>query len=97
MKNFLDLSVKTAVITLISSIVDNKSCIEEVDKLIQTNIINELNKYNNNNRNNNKVDSMNLINYFIKLVGNLDQPASVRIEGWGILCAFARTHFSIIR
>ncbi|CAJ0836243.1 12715_t:CDS:10, partial [Entrophospora sp. SA101] len=27
---------------------------------------------------------------------DLDQPASVRIEGWGILCAFARTHFSII-
>jgi hypothetical protein len=83
--------------TLISTIMDCKACIKEVDKLLLDRIINRASEditrlpfFQNH-------EEMNLLSYLVLVIRSKDLSSVVRIESWGILCACARTHFSIVR
>ncbi|GBC04366.1 hypothetical protein RclHR1_05640009 [Rhizophagus clarus] len=97
--NFLvhsDNAVRLATMTLISTIMDCKACIKEVDKLLSDTIINRTSAditrlpfFQN-------YQEMNLLSYLVLVIGSNEQLPVMRIESWGILCACARTHFSIV-
>lgn len=82
---------------LISTIMDCKACIMEVDKLLLDKVINRTSAdftrlpfFQNH-------EEMNLLSYLVLVIGSKELSPVVRIESWGILCACARTHFSIVR
>ncbi|CAB4383085.1 unnamed protein product [Rhizophagus irregularis] len=97
--NFLvhnDNAVRLATMVLVSTIMDCKACIKEVDKLLLDKVINrtsadftKLPFFQNH-------EEMNLLSYLVLVIGSKEQSPVVRIESWGILCACARTHFSIV-
>ncbi|RHZ85019.1 hypothetical protein Glove_73g36 [Diversispora epigaea] len=95
--NSEDVNVRIITMTLISNIVECKSCVEEVDNILRAPIINDggsshskISKYGKNK------EVVNLLTFLVKLIGSVDQPPSIRIESWGVLCACARTHFVLI-
>ncbi|CAG8515802.1 5172_t:CDS:10 [Diversispora eburnea] len=92
-----DVNVRIITMTLISNIVECKSCVEEVDNILRVPIINDggsshskISKYGKN------LEVVNLLTFLVKIISSVDQPPSIRIESWGVLCACARTHFVLI-
>jgi hypothetical protein len=94
---YLENVVRLAAMTLISTIMDCKIRIKEVDNLLLDKVIN------NTSANSTKLsffqnlEEMDLLSYLVLIIGSKDQSPAMRIESWGILCACARTHFSIVR
>ncbi len=83
--------------TLISTIMDCKACIEEVDKLLLIEVINNTLANIPRSSSFQNYGEMNLLSYLVFVIGDKDQSPAMKIESWGILCACARTHFSVVR
>ncbi|KAF0524602.1 ARM repeat-containing protein [Gigaspora margarita] len=91
-----DNNVRIATMSLISNIVECKSCVEEVENLIQAAVINEIVSNGTTSNSTQTFEITNLLAFLIKLIGNSSQPSNIRIEAWGVLCACTRTHFVVI-
>ncbi|CAG8454565.1 10543_t:CDS:10 [Acaulospora morrowiae] len=87
-----DVNVKIITMTLISSIVECKSCVEEVDNLLRATIISDgpIRVKQNYGQ---SFEVINILTFLVKLIGNVSQTTSIRIEAWSVLCACTRSHF----
>ncbi|CAI2176297.1 4075_t:CDS:10 [Funneliformis geosporum] len=89
-------AVRLATMTLISTIMDCKTCIKEVDKLLLAEIINSVSENIPRSSFFQNYDEMSLLYYLVLVIGSKDQSPAMKIEAWGVLCACTRTHFNIV-
>ncbi|CAG8613835.1 16614_t:CDS:10 [Funneliformis caledonium] len=89
-------AVRLATMTLISTIMDCKTCIREVDKLLLAEIINSASANIPRSSFFQNYGEMSLLSYLVLVIGSKDQSPAMKIEAWGVLCACTRTHFNLV-